>query len=114
MIKTVNEIKSIKIRNKGIIKKADIKFSKGLNVIIGPNATGKTTVLNYILETSGKSKNLESACLLIDNIGVFAESGRMLDSLSKTGTQVIATLLDDKNIPENANIIRTKDFVLRG
>ncbi|MEI0559257.1 ATP-binding protein [Brachyspira intermedia] len=43
-----NIIENIKISNFTVFKKADINFSKGLNVFIGRNGTGKTHLLKLI------------------------------------------------------------------
>ena len=54
-ITIVPRIKEIEIKDKGIIKKASIKFKEGLNIIIGPNRSGKTTVIEAIKENSEKA-----------------------------------------------------------
>ena len=48
------KIKSVEIKNHGIIKNADITFKDGLNIIKGDSATGKTTVINAINSALGK------------------------------------------------------------
>lgn len=48
MISITPAIKSLKIRNLGIIRKADIRFTNGINIVYGSGASGKTTVLNAI------------------------------------------------------------------
>ncbi len=48
MISITPAIKSLKIRNLGIIRKADFKFTKGINIIYGVCGSGKTIVVNAI------------------------------------------------------------------
>lgn len=48
MISIIPAIKILKIRNLGIIRKADMKFAKGINIIYGFSSGGKTTILNAI------------------------------------------------------------------
>jgi len=38
-------LKSLKLKNFTVFKKADLKFASGLNVIVGENGTGKTHIL---------------------------------------------------------------------
>ena len=47
-------IKHLKLRNFTVFKEADLKFSPGLNVIIGENGTGKTHLLKmcYLLSNA--------------------------------------------------------------
>lgn len=48
MIVTIPAIRALKIRNYGPIKKADLNFKKGVNVIVGKNGSGKSAVVNAI------------------------------------------------------------------
>lgn len=48
MIAITPAIKALKIRNYGPIKKADLNFKKGINVIVGKQASGKSAVVNAI------------------------------------------------------------------
>ena len=47
-VKIIPKIKSASITNEGVIKKADIQFKNGLNIIVGRCGSGKTTVLKAI------------------------------------------------------------------
>ncbi|OOC44890.1 ATP-binding protein [Thermosipho sp. 1074] len=47
-------IKSLKINGFGKIKSKELKFKPGLNVIFGPNASGKTTIAYFILNALSK------------------------------------------------------------
>ena len=38
----------LKLRNVGRIEEADIEFSPGLNVVVGPNGRGKSTLVGSI------------------------------------------------------------------
>jgi recombinational DNA repair ATPase RecF len=49
----IPSIKVQSIENEGVIKKAELNFKKGLNIIIGENATGKTTALKAIVNNAG-------------------------------------------------------------
>ena len=49
----IPKLKNITITNRCIIKEAKLKFNEGLNIITGPNGSGKTTVLNTISEKKG-------------------------------------------------------------
>lgn len=48
MIAITPAIKTLKIRNYGPIKKADLNFKKGVNVIVGKGGSGKSAVVNAI------------------------------------------------------------------
>ncbi|ABR30348.1 hypothetical protein SU69_02475 [Thermosipho melanesiensis] len=47
-------IKSLKINGFGKLKSKELKFKPGLNVIFGPNASGKTTIAYFILNALSK------------------------------------------------------------
>ena len=47
-IRIIPKIESILIKNKGIIKRAEIKFKPGLNIILGNAGAGKTRILEAI------------------------------------------------------------------
>ena len=81
IIKRISLVKEIEIKNEGIIKKARIRFSPCLNVIVGENASGKTTVINVLLSRYSNpelscgdlielniNNELEKSTLLIDDI----------------------------------------------
>ena len=121
------------IENKGIIKKADIKFTKGLNLIIGDNATGKTTVIKYLLNhydinsmASGNriileiQKALNSTALIIDDYLGRLDKEKLIKALKElvdSKRQIIATLhssqFNEIKGKIKANIINTKDFKLK-
>ena len=127
-IKIIPKIKEVKISDYGIIKKADIRFKDGLNILVGGNRTGKTNVIDYIQKHDAKSildlskgeqvcllfegLTISNKCLLID--GVFPldlKKDEILASLSRSKCQSIITMLE---IPEiKADIIETKEFTLR-
>jgi len=48
MIAITPAIRTLKIRNYGPIKKADLNFKKGVNVIVGKGGSGKSAVVNAI------------------------------------------------------------------
>ncbi len=128
-------IREIKIRNKGIIQKADIRFKNGLNIIKGKNATGKTTALE-VIESRFKSVRLDKLsagermmlmclglsilpakdCILVDDINMLNKESLelVLSAFSGSKNQIILTLQDHIKIPKlKANIIDTKDFELK-
>ena len=43
-----NYIKSLSAKNIGVFEQLDIKFNKGFNFIVGPNGSGKTSILKCI------------------------------------------------------------------
>jgi len=140
-IKVVPMIGSIEIKDEGIIKEAKIKFDVGLNIIKGPNASGKTTVIKEIEKQAGHVTDLEglkalsaaserimlpligitktpyfNKCFLIDDI--FARLSKdkakiFLKELEKTKNQIIMTMNSYIKIKTKANIIDTKDFKLK-
>lgn len=56
MISITPAIKSLKIRNLGMVRKADFEFTKGINIIYGVNGSGKTTVVNAIRHLTNGEK----------------------------------------------------------
>ncbi len=54
-------IESIELRNFTVFKSLKVNFSKGINIIVGENATGKTQLLKAIYADVqiSKSKNIE-------------------------------------------------------
>jgi len=123
-------IKEILIENEGIIKKAKIKFSKGLNIIVGNSATGKTTVIRYLIKryksmSAGSRKVfdvkriLNNTTLLLDDSLQGLNEEKLIGALKElvnSNKQIITTLspqnlnLIKKKI--KANIIKTKEFEL--
>lgn len=73
-------IEELKVYNFRCIKYMHLKFSKGINLIYGKNAQGKTTIIEavYFLAT-GKSfrtkKNKELISYSVDNSVIFAKDG---------------------------------------
>ena len=130
-IQKIPKVDKIKIEDFGIIKKADIEFKGGLNIISGPNASGKTTVINFLKDRYNLKDlpNGEKIMLHIDRIlglnetilmdgvlGTLDERGALetLNKLSTSGKQVILTLKDYVDISKvKANIINTKNFELK-
>ena len=137
-VKVVPKIKEIKITNEGIIKKADIKFKEGLNIITGKNATGKTTLIKAIEKQSLNVWSIEdlirnsqndkimllfygiagislNKCFLIDNLSKYSDQklNKFLERLAESKNQIIITLADTVNIPKiKAKIIDTESFEL--
>jgi AAA15 family ATPase/GTPase len=54
----------LSIENYGVLKKADFEGLKDLNIIIGPNNCGKTTVLRSILKLGEMDNADKVACSL--------------------------------------------------
>ena len=118
--------KRVVIRNKGIIKYADIRLKNGLNIITGNNATGKTTVLDVIAGTRKQDKIdvllfrfFKSMCVLIDNFVSSAHSLKMLaqPNLASLKIQLVVAVPSTLRIPlsvcTKVNIIDTEKFVLK-
>lgn len=132
MIK-IPEIEKIQIRDFEVIEKADINFSKGLNIIVGGNGTGKSTVINYLIKISDPNimavgnrimfdihNEINKTCILVDDeLGRLdhEKMTRILKDLETCNRQVIATLYPDQlesvNGKVKANIINTKEFELK-
>ena len=126
----IAEVGDVEIRDFDIIKKASIKFSPGLNIILGRNGAGKTTVMEYLFENNNPNKmaagnrimlridkKINKTCLLIDGVlGSLDQEKliRTLKNLENSNRQVIATMvpsdIDFKKYKINANIIDTNDF----
>lgn len=126
----IMNIDDVEILNKGIIKKAKVKFVSGLNVIVGENASGKTTLVEYLLEIYAPDKIserqkiffqiqkvLNSTTLIFDDL--FGrlnteDSLEILKKLSLSKRQVILTINSGewsklKN-KIKANVIYTASF----
>ncbi len=56
-------VESLKIENFRRIKRAEIKFSPGLNVFCGGNAQGKTSILRALRVLSGEENRFQPECL---------------------------------------------------
>ena len=128
----IPEVENILIKDFYILRKADIKFSPGLNLIVGKNATGKTTVINYLIKISNpnimsKGQNIISFinneinknCILIDDVLLRLDDEnliKILKNLETCNRQVIATLntsqFDFIKDKIQANIINTESFEL--
>lgn len=52
----IPRVGKIKIRNCGIIKDANIEFKNGLNIITGENASGKSTVVRFLINKFNPEK----------------------------------------------------------
>lgn len=128
----IPNVERILIEDYGIIKKADIKFSQGLNIITGTNASGKTTVIKYLSEEFVKHLSvgekevfkieniLDDSTILIYNDGLNSLNNELLIKVLKkliaSKRQVIITLINSRfeEIKKSikANIIETKNFEL--
>ncbi|HJX50792.1 MAG TPA: AAA family ATPase [Candidatus Nanoarchaeia archaeon] len=132
-ITKIPEIERIHIKDYGIIKHAKIKFSSGLNVITGKNASGKTTIIRYLIKifnpdlmAAGNkvmfeiNNEINKNCILMDDVLCSLDKEKLVKTLKNLETckrQVICTLniarLEDIKSKIKANIIDTKNFKLK-
>jgi energy-coupling factor transporter ATP-binding protein EcfA2 len=62
---------NLKIRNFRVVKEADIEVKRGINILYGPNAGGKSTIIYALLATMGIGvENLKRKPVLADAIEV--------------------------------------------
>jgi len=133
-----SKMDSIRIRDEGIIEKADIMFKDGLNIITGKNATGKTTVLRAIAKTGevralnglslgekmalclgGIAGSSLNTCFLLDDVTEGLDSvmvERIMGKLAESEDQIVLTMRDARErLPPGikANIIDTCSFDLK-
>lgn len=52
-------LKSLRLKNVGVLKEFDAKFTRGINLILGGTASGKSTVIRAIAYTLGKQPQLQ-------------------------------------------------------
>ena len=133
VIAIIPPVQSVFIEDFEIIEKADIKFSKGLNLIVGKSASGKTAVLKYLVQNSTPplmsagekvmfdiNNIITENCILIDDLLCRLDKENLIKILKTFETcnrQVIAVIqvcqLDSIKGKIKANIIDTKDFKLK-
>ncbi len=85
------KIKALKAKNIGVWKDVEIKFSDDLNIITGPSASGKTTLLKCII-AAVYNKQISERYLHDDSeIEIVLEGGRLKPCL-KENTSVDKSL----------------------
>ena len=84
-------IKSLKIRNFRNIEKIDIDLDKNINIFVGNNAQGKTSILEsiYVLALSKSSKNLDELELIRKNSSFSRIEGNIKSSRTSRTLEVI-------------------------
>lgn len=102
------QVKDFGLSSLGPIKDLKIKFKKH-NIIIGNNATGKTTIVDAIrLDTGNKDESEYQRGIIVDDISRISEENqiRFIEYLKKSFSQIILTSRDlpQKGI-EDFNII---------
>jgi|SRR3989338_3455050 len=132
----IPKVSRVIIKDFGIIKRADLQFSPDLNIIIGEKASGKTTIIKYLLNNACPDYKMKSIGeqiiyhidlftdergILIDDLLTYLDKKKFtyaLKKLAKCKRQVIVTLRNNlyslayiKKI--KANIINTKEFQLK-
>ena len=129
----IPRVGKIKIRNCGVIKDANIEFKNGLNIITGENASGKSTVVRFLINKFNPEKLsyakkvmlqidsiLDGQTIIMDDILSCLDRENLiktLNRLSNSERQVILTLnkriLSGIKDKIGANIIDTKNFKLK-
>lgn len=134
------KVKKVRIRDYKVIKKADIEFKDGLNIIIGRGGTGKTILIDYLMREFDQMSNImplyQKKILEIDGfIGLYEtllidndllprlyshHRVELLIKLAQSKKQIIIVgyyddekLLRDKRKEFKCNIIDTRDFELK-
>jgi hypothetical protein len=57
---------NLKIRNFRVVKEADIEVKRGINILYGPNAGGKSTIIHALLATMGIGGDILERKLALD------------------------------------------------
>lgn len=101
--------KTVKIENIGPIEKLELEFAKGLNVVIGPNASGKTALIKTLAYAFGVLRPLKPYYTLRHegNIGKlsiepYAGEIRMIYTRDKREIKILrenACILLDEPVP---------------
>ena len=86
-------IKELKITNFRIIEKLNIQLDKNINIFIGNNAQGKTSILEsiYVLALSKSSRGYEELDLIRKNTDFSRIDGKVVDSRNIKKLSVILT-----------------------
>jgi len=101
-------IERLELENFTAFDKLDMKFSPGINIIIGENGTGKTHVLKLLYATSG----YDQSTVLEKVVGVFmpegANIGRLVSITSKVSESSITTTINGDS--ETLRILKNKNL----
>jgi len=129
----IPEVENIDIKDFGVIKRAEIRFTPGLNIILGKNASGKSTVIRYLFEKytpdlmdRGRrvmfeiDKKINKTCIVFDDFLYGLAEKRLIQVLKRlesSGRQVIVTMcspgIDFFKHNIKANVIDTSYFDLK-
>ena len=96
-------IKKLKLHNYKRFKELELELDKELNVLIGDNESGKTTILEAInLTISGKKKKIDSLYLEsifnYEVINQFLQSDRKYDNLPKLFVELYFNEQNEPNL----------------
>ena len=121
-IKIVPIIDTINIVDEGIIEKAELAFFRGLNIIKGPNGSGKTTVLKAIEKESKlvwSFEDLKQHCaasekIMLSLIGIIQTPVNkcflMDDILSRVSSDKVKTIIKELEQAKNQIIMTVNSY----
>jgi len=105
-------IKSIKIENFTLFKKEKLNFSKGINIFIGENGTGKSQILKLIysiIKANNRDDRFNEA--IVDEFkGVFRPTDKEIKNLISFGEKKSSIKVDLSEYPINFNFTENSKY----